>query len=186
MGECSGNTGQETCTAGLWGDDTCDPFAGATAEIECDAIDQDCDGSDFCVPSPFDFEELEPTFVDDGESPPPGALTSLSSTRSGITIDISRENNLAFDTGDNTSGSQIAKPASFGDVSLDPFYDFSNSAFIVNFSIPVSSVSVDMGDYNTVDVNNPQDDDVLTLVAYPLADAAGAPLDRDQIDLPDD
>jgi hypothetical protein len=44
VGECSGNTGTETCTAGTWGGDTCDPLAGATAEV-CDNLDNDCDGS---------------------------------------------------------------------------------------------------------------------------------------------
>jgi hypothetical protein len=38
-----GNTGVETCTAGSWGGDTCDPLAGATAEV-CDNLDNDCDG----------------------------------------------------------------------------------------------------------------------------------------------
>jgi hypothetical protein len=42
-GTCSGNTGQETCSAGVWGDDTCDPLAGATAET-CNNVDDDCDG----------------------------------------------------------------------------------------------------------------------------------------------
>ena len=44
VGACSGNTGTETCTAGNWGDDTCDPLDGATAE-RCDNVDNDCDGS---------------------------------------------------------------------------------------------------------------------------------------------
>jgi hypothetical protein len=43
-GACSGNTGIETCTAGVWGIDTCDPLAGATAEI-CNNADDDCDGT---------------------------------------------------------------------------------------------------------------------------------------------
>jgi hypothetical protein len=43
-GECAGNTGAETCTAGTWGGDTCDPVNGATTEV-CDNIDNDCDGS---------------------------------------------------------------------------------------------------------------------------------------------
>ena len=36
VGECSGNTGEETCITGIWGGDTCDPLAGAikwTVEI---------------------------------------------------------------------------------------------------------------------------------------------------------
>jgi hypothetical protein len=44
VGECSGNTGEETCTAGVWGGDTCDPLAGAVAEV-CDNLDNDCDGT---------------------------------------------------------------------------------------------------------------------------------------------
>jgi hypothetical protein len=43
VGECIGNTGIETCSAGSWGNDTCDPYAGATAET-CDNLDNDCDG----------------------------------------------------------------------------------------------------------------------------------------------
>jgi hypothetical protein len=45
MGECSGNTGEETCTAGTWGGDTCDPFAGAGAETCDGSLDEDCDGT---------------------------------------------------------------------------------------------------------------------------------------------
>jgi hypothetical protein len=44
VGECSGNTGEETCTAGSWGNDTCNPLAGAAAEVCDDALDNDCDG----------------------------------------------------------------------------------------------------------------------------------------------
>ncbi len=45
VGECSGNTGNETCDAsGNWINDTCDPLAGATAEV-CDGLDNNCDGS---------------------------------------------------------------------------------------------------------------------------------------------
>jgi hypothetical protein len=136
----------------------------------------------------FDFEELIPTYQDiNGGDPRPGALTSLSSTKLGITIDISREGLIEFDTVDNNSGIQVNKPASFGDVSLDPFaFDNFDSAFIVNFSIPVSSLSVVMGDYNTIiDVTPDQDDDVLTLKAYLEPDAAGKLLDSDQIEMPD-
>lgn len=45
VGECAGNTGIETCDAdGNWINDTCDPLAGATAEV-CDGLDNDCNGS---------------------------------------------------------------------------------------------------------------------------------------------
>jgi hypothetical protein len=43
-GECSGNTGTETCSSGEWGNDTCDPLAGAKSEV-CDDLDNDCDGT---------------------------------------------------------------------------------------------------------------------------------------------
>ena len=42
IGECSG-TGYETCVAGIWTDDTCDPFEGAVEEVY-DGLDNDCDG----------------------------------------------------------------------------------------------------------------------------------------------
>ncbi|MFC1753721.1 MopE-related protein [Thermoproteota archaeon] len=44
VGACAGNVGIETCTLGVWGGDTCDPFAGAVAET-CDNSDEDCDGA---------------------------------------------------------------------------------------------------------------------------------------------
>jgi hypothetical protein len=44
-GACSGNAGFETCSAGVWGGDTCNPLAGATTEICDGAIDEDCDGT---------------------------------------------------------------------------------------------------------------------------------------------
>ncbi|MBW2974892.1 hypothetical protein KY366_04205 [Candidatus Woesearchaeota archaeon] len=46
VGACSGNMGYVTCTAGEWGDNTCDPFEGATPEV-CDEgpVDEDCDGT---------------------------------------------------------------------------------------------------------------------------------------------
>ena len=45
IGACSGNTGIETCSAGTWGNDTCDPLAGAAAnDATCNGIDDDCNG----------------------------------------------------------------------------------------------------------------------------------------------
>ena len=43
LGVCSSNTGKETCTAGIWGGNTCNPLAGAITEV-CDDKDNDCDG----------------------------------------------------------------------------------------------------------------------------------------------
>ena len=44
VGVCSSNVGIETCTAGVWGGDTCDPFAGSSAEVCASGFDDDCDG----------------------------------------------------------------------------------------------------------------------------------------------
>ena len=47
VGECSGNTGEELCTTGTWGGDTCDPFEGAAEnDATCDGTDDDCDGAE--------------------------------------------------------------------------------------------------------------------------------------------
>jgi len=45
LGLCAGNAGFETCSAGTWGSNTCNPFAGATAEICNGLADEDCDGT---------------------------------------------------------------------------------------------------------------------------------------------
>ena len=44
VGACLGNTGVLNCVAGGTVD-TCDPLAGATADTNCNGIDEDCDGS---------------------------------------------------------------------------------------------------------------------------------------------
>ena len=44
VGECSANQGLLECQAGV-PVDTCDPFAGATADTQCDGLDNDCDGT---------------------------------------------------------------------------------------------------------------------------------------------
>ena len=41
LGECAGNAGIETCSAGSYTGDTCDALAGAVAET-CDTFDNDC------------------------------------------------------------------------------------------------------------------------------------------------
>jgi chitodextrinase len=130
----------------------------------------------------FDLEEFTPTYTDiSGNDPRPGAHTSLSSTKSGITIDIYRQGSKRFDTTTTVA-------SAFDDVSLDPFYDTYLGAFIVNFSVPVASVSVDMGDYNggTIgSVTYPIENDDLLLQAYIDDNASGTMLDSDTDDLID-
>jgi hypothetical protein len=44
VGECVGNTGIETCFVGVWESNTCDAFAGAVSDANCNGVDDDCDG----------------------------------------------------------------------------------------------------------------------------------------------
>ena len=54
MGICAGNTGRTACVAGSVVD-SCDPFAGAMADTNCNGIDEDCNGM------PDDGYAAEPT-----------------------------------------------------------------------------------------------------------------------------
>jgi hypothetical protein len=51
VGICEGNTGAESCSNGIWGNATCDPFEGAQTELCGDTLDSNCDGNidDGCV-----------------------------------------------------------------------------------------------------------------------------------------
>src|ERR1035438_7277443 len=106
----------------------------------------------------FDFEGFTPTFTSPADSTRTGALTSLVMNGGGLTVTISRPGGVAFDLVSNT-GDQSGKPSSWGNVSLDPFFDPSNSGWIVDFSVPVSSFSIQYGDYG-------QDSDTLTATAF--------------------
>lgn len=86
----------------------------------------------------FNFEGL----ADTGET---GAYTSLSQTVNGVTMTITRVGGNAFDIA-NLSGT-MPSSSGWGSSSLDPFVDTSNSAFIFSFSQPVSSFSVQIGDF---------------------------------------
>jgi DNA-binding beta-propeller fold protein YncE len=44
VGACAGNTGAETCSAGKWINNSCDPWAGAAVEICGNGTDNDCNG----------------------------------------------------------------------------------------------------------------------------------------------
>jgi len=110
----------------------------------------------------FDFEDQNPTFI----PPPfsrPGALTTLIMSRSTLVAFLARENFERFDVVANV-GFQ-AKPPQFGSRSLDPFFDQGGGPFVVGFSQPVDSVSIDMGDYGG-------DTDTLTLEALEVGTLA--------------
>src|SRR5262245_2101370 len=85
----------------------------------------------------FDFENLAPNFVSPPQTSRPGALTTLSISAGGVTMSITRPGS-AFDLASNT-GSQGGKPFFFGNISLDPFFDTSNTPFVVNFSTGIIS-----------------------------------------------
>jgi hypothetical protein len=128
----------------------------------------------------FDLEEHTATATT-SDDPRPGSRTNLSSTKSGITIYIYREGGKRFDT-------TLVSVSDFGNISLDPFYDTNQGAFIVNFSVPVASVSVDMGDYNGGTILGdtlPIENDDLLLQAYINDNATGAMLDSDTDELID-
>ncbi len=120
----------------------------------------------------FDFEDQNFTFP---PFPRSGALTTLVMSKSTLVVYLSRSGFAQFDITDN-SGPR-AKGAEFGLRSLDPFFDTGPAFFIVGFSQPVESVSIDMGDFGV-------DTDSLTLEAFSLADATGALLDIDLGSLP--
>lgn len=86
----------------------------------------------------FDFEDLTPT----GRT---GTLTELTLIKDELQVDITRPGSV-FDLIQNT-GFQT-KPIEFGLISLEPFFDeLSNAPFILDFSSPITSFSVDFGDY---------------------------------------
>lgn len=119
------------------------------------------------APIAFDFETSTPTFFSPPDPAEPGALTNLSITQSGLTMTLTRAGGGRFDLVSNT-GDQIDKPASWGNVSLDPFVDpLSNTAMIASFSQGLVSLSVEMGDYFG-------DTDTLLLEAYAGAGGTGA------------
>ena len=99
----------------------------------------------------FDFEDQTATAL-----PRNGALNVLTMTSSLFTVTITRPG-APFDIVENV-GLQ-AKPTEFGQRSLDPFFNVSNTPFIADFSQAVTSVSLDMGDYAF-------DTDTLILEAY--------------------
>jgi len=94
----------------------------------------------------FDFETLTPTFVSPPASVRPGALSSLVVSNNGLTMTITRTGGTHFDLVANT-GNQTGKPASWGMVSLDPFFAPGNAGWIFNFSKPVTTFSIQLGDY---------------------------------------
>jgi hypothetical protein len=120
----------------------------------------------------FDFEDQANTW-----NPPParpGALVSFPYAKSGLTLTISRNQTSPFDIVNNANVSENqVKVAAFGARSLDPFVVLAgNDFFIFNLSSPVSSITLDYGDYGG-------DTDTGTLTAFAGANGTGANLGSD-------
>jgi hypothetical protein len=104
----------------------------------------------------FNFETLSPTTG--------GALTSIVLTQVRLTMKLTRPGSV-FDI-INLAG---LVPASWGARTLDPFAAAgSATVFNANFSLALSSISIDMGDFT------PSDLDTATLVAYDGLDGTGS------------
>jgi hypothetical protein len=105
-------------------------------------------------PIVFDFEELPATAI---ASLGTGALSSLESTRDGLTLTIIRSPGGVFDLGLIGGASY---PAAFGNRVLDPFWlEEIDDWFVGTFSAPVRAVTIHATDFG-------QDQDQLELAAY--------------------
>ncbi len=99
VGACSDNAGIEICSDGVWGGNTCDPFAGAIREgpfgsLSCfDSIDNDCDGftdSDDPECVPVTLEVQVSAGSDDAEESDTGNV-SLSSSDLELVLEESNQ-----------------------------------------------------------------------------------------------
>lgn len=118
----------------------------------------------------FDFESPFPATAIPGTGIRTGAYSSLSFTLSGLTINITRPGGK-FDLVQNTyfdATRDQTKPSAWGTKSLDPFSQQTQATpFVVNFSLPVDSVSIMMGDYGD------DGSDALVLKAFSGLNASG-------------
>lgn len=104
----------------------------------------------------FDFENVAATW---NPVPPtrPGALSSLVMSSGGLTVTLTRTTGSRFDIVNNVGG-QAGKPASWGAHSLDPFFNLPLlDKWLVDFSLPVKSFSIEFGDYAPSDDDTPVD-----------------------------
>lgn len=112
----------------------------------------------------FDFEELA---VSSGTTP-------VISTQGGVTATFTRA-----DGGNITIQDLTGAAAPWGSRTLLPFSDGKGGTMIINFSVPLSSISIQAGD------NGNDDDGLVTLTAFSSADGAGTNLGSDSQAYPD-
>jgi hypothetical protein len=100
-----------------------------------------------------------------------GGLTSLTMTQGFVTVTIVRSSGLGFDV-----QSLIAGPASWGTRTLSPFaHGTTDDFFRVNFSTPVTGVSIQLGDFAA-------DSDRAFLRAFSGLSGGGSLLDSTSLD----
>ncbi|MCB8933327.1 MAG: PEP-CTERM sorting domain-containing protein [Fimbriimonadaceae bacterium] len=112
----------------------------------------------------FDFESEAAT--SDIGSGSPGALTSVTMTDNGLTLELYREGGATFDIWDATSTEGFF-PLTWETRVLDPFANLTTDDwFIGNFSSAVKQVEVEMTDFGS-------DEDELVMEVYSGLDATG-------------
>lgn len=116
----------------------------------------------------FDFEDQTPTpgRVEEGR------ISALTMAKDGFGMRITRPGSL-FDLVDNSAaGVDWQKPDSFGNVTLSTFFDsHSTTPIIIDFSGPISSFALDIGDFS-------QDNDILEIEAFAGPGGTGKSVDR--------
>jgi hypothetical protein len=112
----------------------------------------------------FDFEELA---VSSGATP-------IISTQGGVTATITR-----LDGGNIVVQDLTGAAAPWGSRTLLPFVDGVGSTMIINFSVPLTSISIQAGD------NGNDDDGLITLTAFSGSSGAGSNLGSDSQAYPD-
>lgn len=120
----------------------------------------------------FDFEAQALTGFNDG------ALTSLTLAKPELSMTITRPGGPnQFDIYDVNDIGNPTLPTEWGVRSISPWFSNDGTAFVANFSVPIQSISIDMGDFGG-------DADDLFIEAYTGFDAIGALLDVSVTQLP--
>jgi len=105
-------------------------------------------------------------------------LTSLVLSAGGLTATLTRPGG-AFAITDESVFSDLGVPPTWGSSTLDPFFNFGPTPFILNFSQGITGLSIQMGDVAGTDV------DLLTIELFSGLNGTGTSLGFASIVLPD-
>lgn len=117
----------------------------------------------------------------DFEAAAAGPTTSLTVSDAGLSMSVRRGDSLEFQVL-NTTG----YPATWGHQAIAPFGVATGDAFVMNFSMPVTRVTFETGDFG------PGDSDLMATRAFSGQDASGSEVDEgtyyytEQMGLPND